>query len=316
MSQRYQLFRSNPFIDTIAGKKKWTVSTNTKMPIDMNNLIYKGKLTGALYNDDLSLVSLDKVNETLPDAANYAFYLDALEDGFVVLDIEPKCPDDVRAELMAMPCLYCETSLSGHGIHMVFRLPSDILDAKENARQKIVFKEDHGWYEILLNHYVTFTGNQIAANIGDDDSEFRNLFARMASEQKASSKADVDVFEIEEVKTRYANAILEVLMSHRNDYRKTLADFSGDTSRYEFSYIAFLNHRLGKMLKLRDIAAEHEYTDAERAWFLYKVASEYLPSRSKHENRRNGLPWLLYLSSEVIAHNKESEASGGKKKGG
>ena len=309
MSHNYQEFRQNPFIDRISQKEKWTVSTNKKVPIDMYILMYQRKIAGATYNNELSLVNLDTLHKAIPNAANYAFYLDALADHIVILDIEPKCPDDIKNQLKQMECLYCETSLSGKGLHMVFELPDDILDKYPDARQKIVFKEEHGYYEILLNHYVTFTANQINANIGTNDTEFRKLFETMAQSQKTVIKATVEIEELEFVDTKYATTVLNILLSHKNDYKKTLNDFNGDHSKYEFSYIAWANHRLDKMLNTPAVAQEHTYTDSERAWFLYKIASEFLPHRAKHDEQRNNMPWLLYLASEVIAHNKTEQQS-------
>lgn len=316
MEDRYTQFIQNPFIRTIAGTEKWTVSTKDKMPIDIKDLAYRNRLHGATFNNEISLGTLDFLHQTIPEAANYAFYLDALEDNFVVLDIEPKCPDDIRQSLTDMPCLYCETSMSGRGVHMVFRLPEDILNQHPDARQKVVFKENHGYYEILLNHYVTFTANQIPAVIGEDDTEFRKLFEQMASHQKLTVKADINAELLETVDAPHADLILNILRNYKGMYKKTLADFNDDNSKYEFAYIAYLNYRLGLLTDIPSLKQQHEYTDSEKAWFLYTVATEYLPSRPKHEEQRNGMPWLYYLAFEVIAHNKNDEKKPKQKKKG
>lgn len=315
MNSNYPTFRNNTFIDSIAHKEKWTVSTNKKVPIDMYLFIYRDVICGAIHNNDLSLVSLDVLHQHIPDAANYAFYLDALVDNFVILDIEPKCPDDTKAKLLKMPCLYCETSMSGKGVHMIFALPKDILDKYPEAKEKIVFKETHGWYEILLNHYATFTGNQIPATIDTDDAEFRALFEEMAQEQKIVEKADVDIKPLESIDTEEAQFILKALQSQVRTYSKTLSDFNDDHSKYEFAVNAFLYRRIIKMINLPIIKEKgHIYNDSEIAWFLYKAASDFLPPRAKHEEERNGMPWLLYLASEVIAHNKNDEQEKQEKK--
>ena len=72
-------------------------------------------------------------------------------------------------------------------------------------------------------------------------------------------------------------------------------------SKYEFSYTAYLQHQLQHILDVPGVKAEHTYTDAEKAWFLYQVTSQLLPPRPKHEEKRNGVPWLLYLAFEVLA---------------
>ena len=96
----YDSFRNNDFISSIAANERWTVSTSQKMPIDMYIFINRGIVSGAIYNNELSLVSLDALHNAIPDAAVYTYYMDALIDHFVVLDIEPKCPDDIKANLM------------------------------------------------------------------------------------------------------------------------------------------------------------------------------------------------------------------------
>ena len=47
----------------------------------------------------------------------------------------------------------------------------------------------------------------------------------------------------------------------------------------------------------------HVYTDSEKAWLLYITAQEKIQHRDKHDESRNGLPWLLYLTQEIMAKN-------------
>lgn len=302
---QYDAFRTNPFISGIAAKERWTVSTADKVPIDMYALEYKGIVAGAKFNNELSLATLDKVHGLIPAAANYAFYMDALKDGFVLLDIEPKCPDEVKAKLLAMPCRYIETSMSGKGVHMVFDLPADLLDKYPDARQKVVMKEKHGWYEILLLHYVTFTGRALpqAMREGCPAYGFRDLFEELARKQTVAVRSDVEVEAIDGVDYPSTPVVLDRLRN-RQEYRKTLDDFDGDKSKFEFGFICHKYFWLKRLLLVPAIMADHRYTDAEAAWLLYTVASEQLPKRPKHEELRNGMPWLMYLAYEVIAQNK------------
>ena len=302
MDHIYDSFRNNDFISSIAANERWTVSTAQKMPIDMYIFINRGIVSGAIYNNELSLVSLDALHNAIPDAAVYTYYMDALIDHFVVLDIEPKCPEDIKKQLLSMGCLYMETSMSGKGIHMVFKVPTAILDKYPNAKEKTALKEEHGYYEILLNHYITFTGNQIdSATIADHDHEFDNLFENLAKVQKIVSKTDITVEELPEVKTKNAKRIILVLTNCGQKYKKKPEDFFNDMSKYEFSYTAYLQHQLQHILDVPGVKAEHTYTDSEKAWFLYQVTSQLLPQRPKHEEKRNGVPWLLYLAFEVLA---------------
>ena len=73
----------------------------------------------------------------------------------------------------------------------------------------------------------------------------------MASEQKITVKGETNVEEIEFVDTFYSAQILQKLMEHRKDYRKTLADFNNDYSKYEFAYIAYTYRQLGDIIDER-----------------------------------------------------------------
>lgn len=188
---------------------------------------------------------------------------------------------------------------------MVFQLPTDILDKYPDAKQKVVFKEEHGYYEILLNHYVTFTANQIPANISSDNTEFKKLFESMASQQKYVTKASIDIQTLDSVDTKYSQQIIDALRNASARYKKKPADFHNDLSRYEFAYMAYLYYAIQRVTAIDIIAKDHAYTDAEKAWFLYTIASNFLPARAKHEETRDNMPWLLYLAFEVIAKNKK-----------
>lgn len=301
--QSYEDFREfyeHPFIKSIARNEKWSVSDNKKMPIDMFCFEYQNRIVGALFTDSKSLVSLDHLCELLPTAANNAYFMDAITDKFVILDIEPACPADIKERLLKMPYIYGETSLSGKGIHLVFPLP-ECFDEYPIAQTKIVMREEHGYYEILLNHWVTFTRNQIPASIGTED--FEELFRAMASEQKESNREGVDISDLEPADIPNSERIIGLLM--QQEYKKVPDDFFGDMSKFEYGYIGFLNYKLGMVLNVSAIKKAHTYSDNEKAWLLYITARDKVPYRPKHDERRTGLPWLLYLAQEIIAKNIE-----------
>ena len=56
------------------------------------------------------------------------------------------------------------------------------------------------------------------------------------------------------------------------------------------------------ILKVQAVKNEnHEYSDSEKAWFLWQTAINYLKPRAKHKETRDNLPWLLYLTRKVIS---------------
>lgn len=291
-------FNTHPFIQSIAGKQRWTVSDNTKRPLDMFMLIYRNKVVGAAYHDEASLESLPVVQQYIPNAPNYTFYMDALTDGFVMLDVEKTCPQDIKDQLLKLPYIYGEVSASGKGYHLIFPIP-DCFSEYPIAQKKIVMKEEHGYYEILLNHYAMFTRRMIAPADPDTTESFDNLFRSMCKKQKEVVKGDADVNLTEPEPGPDYDKIVGLL--NRQTYRKTPDDFSGDISRFEYGFISTRYQLLKKLLAVNSIAPGYTYSDNEKAWILYNLAKDNLPHRAKHDEVRNNLPWLLYLAQDVIA---------------
>ena len=292
-------FYDNPFIREISKNEKWTVSDKTKRPIDMHALIHEEKVWGLAFNRGYNpMVDLATLCEIIPNAVNNAYFLDALTDNYVVLDIEPKCPDIIKQRLLNLPYLYGETSMSGEGYHLVFDLPRDILEHYPDAAKKLVLKETHGYYEILLNHMVTFTRNVLPEQeTAEDLSAFRNIFELLASKEKAVEQADaVVVTDIDTDKIPHFDALMPTLKAQI--YGRKPEDFYGDMSKYEFGITSFYNRKLCKLL---EVYKDHDYTDEEKAVILYSLTSEKLPHREKHDQTRNNMPWLLYIASAVIA---------------
>ena len=310
----YGAFSSHPFIQGIADKAKWTISTNEKMPIDMYELIYNKRIHGAKSRE--SLMKLPELNDHMPNAANYAYCLDYKEDGFLVLDIEPYCPDEIKKKLLDTPYLYGEVSMSGRGYHLIFQAPMNVFRKYPASANKVVLKNEKG-YEILMSHYVTFTARQIQPCPECPNTSFVDILEELASNQVEVDTEDIVVKALPAVETKYADKILELLGIAAGQYKKTPKDFydpdqhKNDMSRYEFAFIGFLNMKLNIILKVSVIAEEHTYTPSERAWFIEKIASEYLPHRDKHDTKRNGLPYLLFTTQNLIAR---ADAESNKKK--
>ena len=118
-------FIQNDFIQTIAENRRWTVSTSKKKPVDMNILRSQGKVVGASFKDgNMPLVDLYDVRNILPNATNATYSLNQALDDFIVLDIEPRCPPEIRDSLLTLPYMYGELSMSGKGFHLIFQKPA------------------------------------------------------------------------------------------------------------------------------------------------------------------------------------------------
>lgn len=311
--QQFRPFYTSQFVRDTWKRPCWTVSTPEKMPIDMYSFEHLHKIWGAMSPESPALYTLKEVCNLIPNAVNNCMYLDVLLDGYVVLDIEPSCPDDVRNSLMEMPYVYAETSMSGKGLHLVFPVPKDIFDKYPIAQAKTVMKEEHGWYEILLNHYITFTRNAVQPHANPNGTGcFRDLFESMCAVQQEVLKANIDLDELEPEDIPKYDTIMDLLL--RQEYRKTPADFENDISKYEFGMMGFLRVKLENILNVQWIKSDHEYTDSEKAWMMFMAAREKLAHRAKHDTNRNGFPWLLWMAGDCIAKSVGQEQQNKAKK--
>ena len=301
--KKYIDFYNNKFIHSIAFNERWTISTKEKIPVDMKKIKYDGIVVGAKYTDERCLMSLPELLSEIPEAANHAYYLDAIVDNFVVLDIEPTCPDYIKHKLLELPYIYGEKSMSGKGYHLVFPLPSSIEDFKA-AQTKPALKDDNGYYEILMNHYVTFTRDMIPPSHGIGN--FNSLFNELASKQKLTNRKDFSLDKTATINNiPSSDSILYVL--GKNKPKKEISDYGNDASRWEFAYGRSLVAKLEQILNVKMLKS-HNFTNDEKALLIYKTLKENLPPRDKHDTERQGLPWLLYIAQEVIAkadYNKE-----------
>lgn len=299
-----EYFSAMPFIQSISDNARWTVSTKTKMPIDMNRLIKTGEIVGAKFdNGNNPLVTLPQLISGLPNAANAAYKLNQSVDEFVVLDIEPKCPANIRDKLLTLPYKYCELSMSGSGFHLVFDKPNtqyqDILYGKPAVKEK------HGWYEILLNHYVTFTGKVCLPSedcIFVDVSDFEKLFDELASQTKIQHTFDINTDDLPKLEDIPLHENIVDLISKAN-YNKTLKDFDDDNSKYEFGIVGFYHKKLNMLLDTTKYRT-HDYTPQERIVLLHEIIADIIPYRTKHDSVRDGLPWLMYTCKRVVSSKK------------
>lgn len=318
-------FYNNPTIKKLAEKAKWTFSSTialskdepAKKPWDINAFAEDGRLVGAsTLNGNNPFTTLEKVCQILPNATNNTFYLDYVEDDIVVLDIEPSCPQALKEKLLKLPYLYGETSMSGKGYHLVFNVPKVATKYPDAMSKDRLTHPDH-YYEIMLNHMITFTRNVLPAQTEIDDiEEFENLFELLAMKTKA--KVDAEKIQIDDVETDnipYFKDVYDIMKNQKpkltyEQYVERERAKENDldrkdtsTSGYEYSVLGFYYNCLEKLL-FTNITHGYEYTDKEKAIIIYKVAQENLDHREKHDTVRNGMPFLLYIVSTMVSANK------------
>lgn len=321
-------FYTNPSIRTLEKEWRWTVSgrlggaadATGKAPIDVRELLDNGRIRGAWAVDENCLVTLDELTQSLPGAANAAFYLRAMTDGLLVIDIEPNCPATITANLLALPgILYAETSMSGRGYHLVTGLPEDFFEYP-TATNKRVLRETHGWYELLLDHWVTFTrkpiSEEVMSHAQNTDlasapfASVADLYSSLAETAKASSPTSTEVNTAAKALDITGSAqIVERTLAGATPRFKTLEHFDGDHSRFEFSVLGVLHREMPRHLVRFGFVHRATYSPGDQAWLLYQAAMEVLPSRPKHNEQRNGRPFLLDRAAAMVAETSSSRSS-------
>ena len=257
-------FYNNEFIKTIAQNEKWTVSDKDKCPIDMHAFIHEQKIWGmSLTRGYNPFVDLDTLNEVLPNASNNAYYLDAITDKFVILDIEPKCPDIIKQSMIKLPYVYGEVSMSGKGYHLAFPLP-ELINNYPNAINKLALKHDLGYFEVLMNHMVTFTRNVLPpAEPEYTIEDFEHVFELLAEQAKETKTSNGTIESIENINTDNIPNFDTIINSLANQtYGRTAIDFGDDLSRYEFGMCGFYASILKRIMPNHEYKG-HKYTDEQ-----------------------------------------------------
>lgn len=298
-------FLQNPLIKKLADYPNWAISSPNKVPMDMYNL-KNGIVSGCSPEIPYSMMTLHEINEHIQNVPNLAFYLNNDIHDVVCLDVEKTTSGPLKRKFLSTDYIYGERSLSGKGYHLWYNTPDNFYDFN-NASQKIVLREEEGNYELLLNHWVTFTGNTIKLNTqSSTDITIETIYESLAKqlEEKQIFKQNYTLEEINISNIPYATEILSYL--DKRLFNKTPQDYPDknnitgyDMSRYEFSYMCsrysnikwFIENKLPNniTLSLNDICT-----------LMYKTAQDTLEYRDKHATLRNNQPWLFYTATQAI----------------
>jgi hypothetical protein len=334
-------FYDNPAIQALATACRWTISgqlgggdedddeQKRKAPIDVRHLLdgctqncrHVGPLRGAFALDRTCLLTLEELSREIPEAANAAFYLQAQTDGLLVIDIEPDCPQQIATDLLRLPgILYSELSMSGRGFHLLAPLPGNLHEFPI-AASKRVLREEHGWYELLLDHWVTFTRSSIPDHIVDRvavaprpprPASLEELYAELAA--KARESANVSAVAVSTEGSMpdvpHAAKIVEQTLASARDRLRGQGDFGGDMSRWEFSVLGTLHHWMQVPLRAHS-AFGATYSAGDQAWLLYQAVLDVIPPRPKHAQLRNGRPYLLDRAAALVAEREAAEGGAG-----
>lgn len=302
-------YKNHPFIQSLKNKERWTFSIEKK-PIDIKTIFTEGRIVGATERNETCLTTFDDMHKHFTDLPNNTFFLRSFFDNYVILDVEKTCPDDLKEKFLKLPYIYGELSQSGQGYHLVFPLPKAFFES-EIARKKARLQHKERFYEILQEHYVTFTGKLIEPPISPEGS-FDELYEELLKDQVAPIDVEITKITQEDLKDIVASDFI-IDQLKRTNIPKTLADYDNDHSRFEYAVISYLLNRLNKILTLFNVKRfGHKHTDVEKANLIYYCINDFVEHREKHNTFRHEMPYLLYLITHAMARR---EAEKQKKKG-
>lgn len=315
IKELFKNFYENPFIKSIENKPYWSISDDKKMPVNMKALPL-GKIYGASFKVPDHMTTINKTLDIIPYPKNHAYYMDIKKDDFILLDVEPNCPDEIKNEFLKTPYIYGEYSLSGKGIHLIYKKPKDYKNYPVVLNKPNV-KEKNKFYEIMFSHWVTFTRNTLRVidnSKNNNNDYFLKTFYKLCEENKNFSTAKID-FEINKNRLDeipYYKNIIDYMINVSDEYNKEPHDFyndgrgEDDLSKYEFGFTGFYYYRLLNVLKFYE-NSEISYTNEDKAILLYEIVKRKIKFRKKHNEKRDNLPWLLYLSKRIVQYDKENK---------
>ena len=305
-SRRLDAFIANPFISRIAADSRWTISIHKK-PIDTHLLINKDRFVGASFKRGYNpLTTLPILTNWLADRQNmtpayFSYYLNGGVNRQIILDIEPNCPKEIADTLLnTTPWEYAETSLSGKGLHLGLTLPQNHTLYFDELS---VLKGPGKHFEYLMhNHYVVFTMNQISRDPNILLPPAGNLLAHIGPlyKQWKMNQLEKTEFALSDAKPNIPEEAYIRTLLNSVRFRRTLAYYDDDRGRYEFACGCAFLHKIKRHLPSTKLAP-FTYDETMLTWLVYESLVHYLTPRAKHAEYRNGLPWLLYLSQQVVA---------------
>lgn len=225
------------------------------------------------------------------------------------------------------PAQYREFSLH-YGIHTLYQLDRhkltdqalDMIANRTEYKFKGVVNGKKLEYELMLNkHWLTMTRNTFGEFSDLSDPVPQWIYDILNNVSKDWHKKYVETKNIDVAKSAselakwIANwAFLE---SYKDDLRENYSvdDFNNDDSLYEWGIaIRLSGHLYRKLPNMNDMArvsliskfklTVDEIPDSDKVWAISLALSQCVPKRKKDNEYRNGLPWLVSVSSKAWSY--------------
>lgn len=226
-------------------------------------------------------IAMEKVTTTWKDlpASTYPKVVNLSNTFFAVLDLEPDHTEEDLDEFQKMPGFYEEETPKG-GKHKLIAVNSSVFKFRFSKGLELINESMVTFYGI---RGTWITKNPIVADIrayqpiGHTTRQITTRLERpdvteavQALQQKAAenmSMLDIKISEIYRTDTDNSHA----------DFVALVTIYHSDIKPYELNF---------------------ERT--QLPWIMEAYAKPWIPHREKHETMRNGLPYLVYLSSIII----------------
>ena len=285
-------FYENKAVKQLSRDPLWSVSDPIdKKPLHITALLEgrrnrDGSLTGAIKGDPSAMTDLDTIIERMPAIANHAYRLYAADCGYMVIDIEKTATDETRSRLMTLPWVYAERSLSGTGVHLIVPYPADLFAKYPHAATRPALKARDNTWEVLLDHWVTFT-RDVIYDAQPGDLDIYEVLEPMASAVRPPApKIDFD-----DIPSPSDISFGETVIALADgDYPHDPED-ECDKSHFEYCAAMFYLKKVRKTAE----AIGRVYTNEETVALAYALLEKHLESRDKwYSHYIKGTPYIIY----------------------
>lgn len=327
-------FIQYPIIQHIANDNRWTISDNNKRPINAKELLTSGDVYGA--REDSELVTLHELdNNPNLQAVNRTYRLQARNNNIIMIDVEPDASNEMKNQAFYFPAHYTELSTNG-GVHLLIAVPQDLINDENRYlfKELSVFKEPvpkeekrPSYFEVLFNdHYITFTKRAIIdkASVDYDTNpqakqqlaSFLNNIVKLDKERKEkralAKNYQIDMYEqsMDKEKKKQIQRFINIRHLDPTKQRAIERDidmYNGDLSRYEMAVATSI---AGGILRTSNLAKTtvtyrdmlSTFTEQDYVYASYLIMKDIVPYRDKHDENRDGLPWLMYIAREAYTY--------------
>lgn len=270
----------------------WTISNKSKLPINIVETLNTGKVELLTKRDMTQTLDYYTLTRYINDNAILTI---TIPDGYMVLDVESYAPDDFKQYSLNLKSLYTETSFSGKGLHLLFKLPKSYKNYP-NVHAKSIIKNKEKGFEFLFDHACIVTGNDIP--IGNND-DIDNLFISVAKNIEAP-KQNVEV--ALEPLTNFDMSAFNYLMMSGVYKKERFLRLDGSIDNSAFDYAMVSNWY--NMLKTFEFVNNTTFTDSKKFTILYHVANERIyRDKFKKTVTANKETYLEYLIKTILNSN-------------